>query len=302
VVFTVRFRDFWPGFDPSNFFLPLIRRAIGPSVELKTNGVVDLEIVSVFPPQSLPGKLLKRITNRPSRTPLPSHRARKSIWYTGENIRPPLGDWDQYWGFDPTSSLAKTKYLPLWWTLFPELVEAPIAGNIEALRLGRELTLSEVTNQRSTDMANRRKFACMFTSHPEPSRVRVAAALSRLGQVDIFGAWTKQIVPDKISVGHEYQFVICLENDFYPGYVTEKIFDAWAVGAIPIWGGIDPGDYLNRNAYLNLVDLGSIDALVSKVKDLMSDNRELGAMSQQPILAKVPNLEDIKDNLRALLL
>jgi len=41
----------------------------------------------------------------------------------------------------------------------------------------------------------------------------------------------------KYQVMAEYDFVLCLENMQMNGYVTEKIFDCFYSGAIPIYYG-----------------------------------------------------------------
>ena len=43
----------------------------------------------------------------------------------------------------------------------------------------------------------------------------------------------------------EYNFVIAFENSDYPGYITEKIIEAFKAGAVPLyWGG---GAYLRES-------------------------------------------------------
>ena len=40
-----------------------------------------------------------------------------------------------------------------------------------------------------------------------------------------------------MEVLSKYKFAICYENAEYEGYVTEKVFDCLAVGAIPVYLG-----------------------------------------------------------------
>ena len=44
----------------------------------------------------------------------PSKRGKYNIWYTGENQRPPYGNWDAYLSFDTKFAKEKNFYLPLW--------------------------------------------------------------------------------------------------------------------------------------------------------------------------------------------
>jgi hypothetical protein len=46
-----------------------------------------------------------------------------------------------------------------------------------------------------------------------------------------------QFCADKRATLSKYRFCICAENVDYPGYLTEKIFDCFATGVIPIYFG-----------------------------------------------------------------
>jgi hypothetical protein len=58
---------------------------------------------------------------------------------------------------------------------------------------------------------------------------------------------------EKVATLSNYRFALCFENTAFPGYVTEKIFDCFVAGCIPI--------YLGAPNITNLVPAGSfIDA------------------------------------------
>lgn len=60
----------------------------------------------------------------------------------------------------------------------------------------------------------------------------------------------------KRSLLSKYQYNICAENSFHPGYVTEKIFEAFFSGCIPIYWGhvpVEP-DILNQECFINIFD------------------------------------------------
>ncbi|WP_038374955.1 glycosyltransferase family 10 domain-containing protein [Brachyspira alvinipulli] len=61
----------------------------------------------------------------------------------------------------------------------------------------------------------------------------------------------------------QFKFNICPENCIEDGYITEKLFDAFKTGCIPIWNGDKnlEGDIVNKNAVLYW--------------DIDSDNKEL---------------------------
>ncbi len=64
--------------------------------------------------------------------------------------------------------------------------------------------------------------------------------LSKYKKVDSGGKWKNNIgepVDNKIEWLKSYKFNICFENSSYPGYLTEKLFEAFAAGCIPIYWG-----------------------------------------------------------------
>ena len=79
---------------------------------------------------------------------------------------------------------------------------------------------------------------------------------------------------DKRKYVHEFRFNICSENTNQFGYVTEKIFDAFRAGAIPIYYGSDnrpePG-IINPSAVLFFDPKSDNEALVKEVVRLKTD-------------------------------
>lgn len=322
-VIRVSFRDFWPGFRPEGFFLPLLRMGLAdgvtepaeaaePAEPLELQVVAawapcDLELVSVFPQgigtRRRVANAGRRVLGRPnleaSRIGMPSPWARRSIWFTAENRRPPIADWQATWSFEADSALARNCAFPLWYLLFPELVGLPIQTISPENRSGRPLTLEMATSARTTDINDRSKFACAFIGNPEPTRMRAIQALRRIGEVDVFGPSTGTVVPDKWQVARDYKFMLCFENSVTPGYVTEKAFDAWSCGTIPIWNGIDRDGFLNPSALVNLADLGgSLEALTARIEQLMDDPDERARIASARILVRRPDLSRILSSLR----
>ena len=89
----VRFRQFWPGFEPRQFFVPLLEDALGESISVTNSriGNVDIEVWSVF--QGARFDLLRRLRPRRSRTGSRLHRVEHPplrIWYTGRICGPHL--------------------------------------------------------------------------------------------------------------------------------------------------------------------------------------------------------------------
>ena len=57
----------------------------------------------------------------------------------------------------------------------------------------------------------------------------------------------------KLETLRNYRFCVCFENTHtVPGYITEKIFDAFASGCIPIyWGPENVGKYIPKNCFID---------------------------------------------------
>ena len=306
----VSFRKFYPHFDPAKYFVPLLVAATSDPIRVVPfSEPADLEFVSVYEQhRSIPGRaagFIAREFLKDGSTgwneARPSHLARRSIWYSAENQRPPLADWDATWSFDADSDSTRNVYFPLWWFLFPELIGHEPVGPSPDDRLGRAVTIDECLAPRKGSAHEREGFVCAFVGNPEPTRMRALEALRDLGQVDIFGSSVGRPVTAKSEIAGRYRFVLCFENDIWPGYVTEKPFDAWACGAIPLWSGLDPEGYLNPDALVNMADLRTPERLVAQVGAIQSSSGLMERMSSEPILLRRPSLGRVVQSIREVL-
>ena len=193
--------------------------------------------------------------------------AKRSIWYTGENIRPPLlSEYDAYLSFDQEPYDGRNAYLPLWWLRlnwfekFKYDDQVGIGIDIDKLLLKRELA------------SPKSKFACAFVGNPHPIRMHFIEKLSKLGQVDVFGRSVGRPVANKYEIAKDYKYSVCFENDNFPGYVTEKLIDAYVTDTVPIyWGNLGTDKNINVNAFLNLINFSSINDLVDTIRTLDYD-------------------------------
>lgn len=210
-----------------------------------------------------------------------------AMWFTGENVRPP-GDscWSSTFSFDADALDGRNAYLPIWW------------GDIDLLpgfnppnwrRLGGRLLLDEMLAPRAGRTQRREKFVCAFINNPEPMRMRYLEMLRSIGEVDIFGRVTGRRVESKIDIARNYRFMLCFENDVYPGYVTEKAFEAWRSGCVPLWRGDDVEGYLNTDAMVNAAQMPSAEFLYH-VNRINESHESWVKLTSQPILNKRPSL------------
>ena len=311
---TLRFTR-WPNpvSDADRVFATLIEKAINRDVEivLSDNGKVDIEIESVYGHQEIPNyssRLYRFLASHTksgidfskekySPNQQPSGNARFTIFYTGENERPPFGSWDAYLSFDQHSYGGKNAYLPLWWITSSDLIE-PIVSPY----LGKPITLDSMLSTRKSDWESRTKFCVAFIGKAYPFRMQAIAALSKIGKVDVYGGIARnqdhKSAQLKFETAQEYKFVFAFENDLFPGYVTEKAPEAWATGAVPLYWGDDAQGYFNQRALLNLANFSSLEAYVEEVSQVNSSKQRWTEIAEQPLLQKRPNLEEVLTVLR----
>ena len=80
----------------------------------------------------------------------------------------------------------------------------------------------------------------------------------------------------------KYRFVIAMENCVQPGYITEKILNAFGAGSIPIYHGApEISELFNPKAFINLSNFKSPQDCVKYVINMTS--QQCRAMQQEPI-------------------
>ena len=82
-------------------------------------------------------------------------------------------------------------------------------------------------------------------------RCATAPADSRIIYHDIPGGFA-----GKLSFISNFTHSLCFENESFPGYLTEKMFDALFVGAVPLYVG-DPlvEEWFERGSFLDCTNL-----------------------------------------------
>lgn len=77
-------------------------------------------------------------------------------------------------------------------------------------------------------------------------------------------------VADKINVQKNYRFIICYENTKnIPGYLSEKIFDCFRSGCVPIyWGASNVEKYIPKDCFVDRRDFSSMRELHTYIKNI----------------------------------
>ena len=160
----------------------------------------------------------------------------------------------------------------------------------------------------SSDNSVRRKFCAFIVSNPaNTDRIKFFKKLAKYKKVDSLGKVLNTVklaetnddhvvsnVNENDALLRQYKFAICFENSYAPGYVTEKIVNAIAGGAIPIYRGApDVGLYFNTKRMINYDDFGSYEAMINEVVRLDSDDGYYHAFVAQQVFAN-----DIRQQLR----
>lgn len=298
-------------FGPSTFYRRLIEQGLGAeTVLVPSRQPAALEVGSFGPSllETATKGLDSALSRRRGRLVTPTAEVRRRLlspkpgrvprlWFTGENVRPPCDGWDLTFSFDLEGLSGTNMYCPLWWGEV-NLLPGVTAPSTE--RLGHQMTVTELSSPRRSNTRQREGFACAFINNPEPMRLHAVRMLSRLGRVDVFGRLSGQSAGPKEISARNYRYMLCFENDVYPGYVTEKPFEAWATGCIPLWRGSDPAGYLNPEAMVNAADPGGLDALIERVTLLEGDAEVFAAVAGAPILRRPPDLEAVFQSISAL--
>lgn len=89
----------------------------------------------------------------------------------------------------------------------------------------------------------------------------------------------------KTNFQRKCKFTICFEGTSHEGFITEKITDAFFADTIPIYFGSSTiTEIFNKDAFINVSDYDSFDAVVEKIKELDQDDEKYLAMLRQPVL------------------
>ncbi len=309
----LRFEWFEPWFDKkANFFTDLFDKELFDIEVLDDSSAqVHFEFVSVYPPlrrdiQAKLHRLRKRLPiwqldtteTYPMEFSPNTRNFKNRIWYTSENIRPPFQkDFDLFLSFDQDNFRGTNFYLPLWQLHLDHEKKYGLPLNPNSA-LGRQISQVELLRRRElpANIFRERKFACVFLANPQPTRMRLIEELSRYGEVDIYGLYSGNSVKNKYDIAKNYNFMICPENDLFPGYVTEKLFDAYMCDLIPLyWGDIGSDSKINHRAFLNLADYSSIEEFCKFVADI--DETCYADIYNQPLLIKGFDFSEIKSSL-----
>ncbi len=94
---------------------------------------------------------------------------------------------------------------------------------------------------------------------------------------------SQYLFDDAVRIHAPYRFNIAFENRDLPGWVTEKLLNAFLAGAVPIyWGTRDVERYFNPKAFINAADFADFEALADYVVEVNATPRLLNGYLDEP--------------------
>ena len=223
------------------------------------------------------------------------YATKKDVFFSGENLDVKNGIHDEYCDYcldyvGLSLGFAQRKEanylrLPLWivWIFDPVIDKDKIAERVKLINQSR----------------NTGKYECSIIARHDKWNMRAPIYEALKNKMDILcaGQWNHntnilwdEYKDNKIKFLNDCKFTICAENEDTPCYVTEKLFEAFLGGSVPIYAGAasnpEPG-IVNLDAVL-LWERGNKDnneAVVRRVCEL-NLNEKLYAefLSKQKLL------------------
>lgn len=216
---------------------------------------------------------------------------RPKVFFTAENTTGHHSDYDDYLedtvdlslGFKPTCLTKNRLNLPLWilYNISPSNVPS---NQMDQQQFSTEDFIKVI--ERTTDFESRTYDVALICRHDDigNGKGNRALALDTFQQAgfNVYSAGNFRknttILEDEFDDNHlgllqQCKFYICFENTDEPGYTTEKLFDAFKTGAIPIYwgsGGHPQMDVLTGNGIV-FFDPDQPRICVSLVQKIISD-------------------------------
>lgn len=191
------------------------------------------------------------------------------IGYFCENVTPDLAICDWAFGMPPEEEINHIKYKKIHWhNVSPQSLLKTNTVDIDRL------------------LHEKKNFCNFIYANPVLYRESFFKQLSKYKKVDAPSrsmnnmSWPENNTTEskweaKRAFLSTYKFTIAFENYIYPGYHTEKLFDAMLANSVPIYCG-DPtiGDVFNTHSFINVQDYTNTNYsnLVKKIEKASQPN------------------------------
>lgn len=99
-----------------------------------------------------------------------------------------------------------------------------------------------------------------------------------------------------ITIFNKYKFVLCIENSYDDGYITEKIFNCFFANTIPLYKGSKKiKNYINENRFIDLND--NLENIIEKIKLYNTNEKIYNEIINYNIISKNYNNENYENQL-----
>lgn len=136
---------------------------------------------------------------------------------------------------------------------------------------------------------------------------KLVTMLEKIGTVDNISIYNDQIENETcyngielLKVFSQYKFIMCIENSYGLGYITEKIFNSFFAGSVPIYcGSPSIEEFLNIDSFINVSskDMENLNVLSEKIKELGVDQNKYVDMMNECKISKIYDDENYKKHI-----
>ena len=141
---------------------------------------------------------------------------------------------------------------------------------------------------RKDENNKKNKFCIFISSAKKQHRIDFVNKLSNYKKVDCGGNVLNNIqkVNNKIEFAKNYKFSIVFEGKDSPGYITEKIIDAYKGCTVPIfWGNKYVVNDFNKDTFINSNDFENWDKLIEYIIKVDNDDDLYNSFFNKPIFS-----------------
>lgn len=173
---------------------------------------------------------------------------------------------------------------------FPCGIEALTSGNSYLLQLQKKNR-----NYPNSILNEKEYFASFIVGHDSRGDIRgdFFKELCKRKRVESAGSYLNNMPNgetvdwldgSKIEFQKKCRFSLCFESADEPGFITEKIVEAFYCDTIPIYyGSSNIKEIFNPKAFIDVADFPTFDAAIDKILEIENDTEKYLEMLRQPI-------------------
>ena len=219
-----------------------------------------------------------------------------TLFHTAENLRHNHLPADYSISFDLVVKDSHHYRLPYWMEMIDWSHEG-ITGNLNP-RYGELLSIKKLTQPLGNNFLRRNNEAVIFSSHIREPRLSLIKSIESFIKLRKYGAIFDETIKNhhlsnflKKDILLNFSYNLCPENGLYPGYVTEKIPEAFHSGCLPItWIDDNVRCDFNPNAFINLAPETWNN--FEQIKKILSSVENLENFSDQALLESEPTISN----------